>query len=249
MAGHSKWKQIKRQKGVTDQRRGALFTKLAREITIATKQGLPDPEANFRLRLAVQKAREANMPSDNIQRAITRASESGEGADLQEVVYEGYGPGGVAIMVEALTDNRNRTVSEVRAAFTRGGGSMGEAGSVGWQFDSRGLITVEAKGVSGDEVAERAIEAGADDFSLDGDEIEIYTAPTELEAVRRALLDGGLEIASAELSLVPKTPMMLEAGDAETVLRLLDRLEDLDDVQRVYSNAEFPEDVVAAMSA
>jgi YebC/PmpR family DNA-binding regulatory protein len=249
MAGHSKWKQIKRQKGVADQRRGALFTKLAREITLAAKQGGPDPDGNFRLRLAVQNARDNNMPADNIQRAIARATGAGEGGDLQEITYEGYGPAGVAILIEAMTDNRNRTVGEIRSVFTRAGGNLGESGSVAWQFESRGMITVSTDGKSEDEVADAAIEAGAEDFRIDTESVDIFTAPTDLEAVRQSLLDSGLEIASAELSMIAKTPIAVEAREAEQVIRLLEKLEDLDDVQRVYSNAEFSDEVLAAVSA
>ena len=249
MAGHSKWKQIKRQKGVADQRRGALFTKLAREITLAAKQGGGDPDGNFRLRLAVQNARDNNMPADNIQRAIARATGPGEANDLQEITYEGYGPGGVAVMVEAMTDNRNRTVGEVRSVFSRAGGNLGESGSVAWQFDSRGVVTVNTNGRSADQIADVAIEAGAEDFHVDEDAVEVYTAPGELEAVRAALIGAGLDVAAAELSLVAKTPMAVDAKEAEQVLRLLEKLEELDDVQRVYSNAEFSEEAIAAYSA
>lgn len=248
MAGHSKWKQIKRQKGVADQRRGALFTKLAREITLAAKQGGSDPDGNFRLRLAVQNARDNNMPADNIQRAIARASGSGEGGDLHEITYEGYGPGGVAILIEAMTDNRNRTVGEVRSVLTRAGGNLGESGSVAWQFESRGVLTASPGGRSADDVAEIAIEAGADDFTIDEDSVEVYTAPADLEAARQALIDAGVDVSNAELSMIAKTPVSLEAKDAEQVLRLLEKLEDLDDVQKVYSNAEFSDDVLAAVS-
>lgn len=249
MAGHSKWKQIKRQKAVTDQRRGAIFTKLAREITLAAKIGGQDPDANFRLRLAVQTARDNNMPADNIQRAIARAAGAGEGSDLQEITYEGYGPGGVAVLIETMTDNRNRTVGELRSALTRAGGNLGESGSVAWQFDSRGIISIAAGSKSADEIADAAIEAGAEDFQTEGDTVEVITGPGDLEAVRQALIDAGLEIASAELSMVPKTPIALDPGEAEKVIRLLEKLEDLDDVQRVYSNAEFSDEVLAAVEA
>jgi YebC/PmpR family DNA-binding regulatory protein len=249
MAGHSKWKQIKRQKGVADQRRGALFTKLAREITLAAKQGGGDPDANFRLRLAVQNARDNNMPADNIQRAIARAGGTSEGGDLQEVTYEGYGPGGVAVLIEAMTDNRNRTVGEVRSVLTRAGGSLGETGSVAWQFDSRGVVTVKAESKTEDEIAEAAIEAGAEDYQFDGESAEIYTAPADLESVRQALIDGGLDLTGAEISMVAKTPISVEAKEAEQIIRLLERLEDLDDVQKVYSNAEFSDEVLAAVGA
>lgn len=249
MSGHSKWSQIKRQKGVADVRRGALFTKLSREISVAAKQGGGDLDMNFRLRLAVQKAREANMPADNIERAIKRATGGGDGAELHEISYEGYGPNGVAILVEALTDNRNRTVAEVRSVFTRGGGSLGESGSVAWQFDNRGIVTVKADGRDPEEITLTAIDAGAEDFDVTDDGIEISTDPARLEAVRKALLDAGYEVSSAELAMLPKTPIHIEGQDAVQVLKLLDRLEDLDDVQRVYSNAEFPDDVLAAYSA
>jgi YebC/PmpR family DNA-binding regulatory protein len=248
MSGHSKWSQIKRQKGAADQKRGALFTKLAREITIAAKQGGGDPDANFRLRLAVQKARENNMPADNIQRAIARATGGGDGADLQEITYEGYGPGGVAILVQAQTDNRNRTVGEVRSAFSRAGGNLGEAGSVAWQFENRGVIAVSTANKSADEIADVAIDAGAEDFLVEDGVVEVYTAPADLEHVRQALLDAGLEIISAELLYVAKTPVALEPREAEQVLRLMEKLEDLDDVQRVYSNAEFSDEAIAALS-
>lgn len=249
MAGHSKWAQIKRQKGVTDVRRGALFTKLSREITISAKQGGGDPDMNFRLRLAVQKARENNMPADNIERAIKRASGGGDANELQEITYEGYGPHGVAILLEAATDNRNRTAGEVRSVFTRGGGSLGETGSVGWQFDRRGVIVVNAAGKDPEEVSLAAIDAGAEDVEVDGDGVQVSTDPSDLEPVRKALIDAGFEVTSAELSMAPKTPLRLDGDQAAQVLRLLDRLEDLDDVQNVYSNADFAEEALAAFSS
>ena len=248
MAGHSKWAQIKRQKGVTDARRGALFTKLAREIMTAAKQGGPDPEMNFRLRLAVQRARDNNMPADNIDRAIKRATGAGDGAELQEVTYEGYGPGGVAVLVETLTDNRNRTVGDVRSSFTRAGGKLGESCSVAWQFASRGVVAVKAGGADPEEITLAAIDAGAQDFDVQDDSVAIYTAPGDLEAVRGALLSVGYEVTSAEVSMVPTAPVPVDGNEAGQVLRLLDRLEDLDDVQRVFSNAEFPDEVLAAYS-
>jgi YebC/PmpR family DNA-binding regulatory protein len=249
MSGHSKWAQIKRQKGANDVKRGALFTKLSRELTVAARQGGPDPEMNFRLRLVVQKAREANMPADNIERALKRAAGAGDGADLHEITYEGYGPNGVAVLVEALTDNRNRTVAEIRSVFTRGGGSLGESGSVAWQFNSRGTLNVATAGRDPEEITLAAIDAGAEDFTVEDDSVTVLTAPADLEAVRSALIDAGFEVTSAELTMTPTTPLRIEGGDAEQVLRLLDRLEDLDDVQRVYSNADFAEDVLAAYSA
>ncbi len=247
MSGHSKWAQIKRQKGVNDSRRGQMFTKLGREITVAARHGGPDPDGNFRLRLAIQRARDNNMPSETIDRAIKRGSGGSEGVELQEITYEGYGPGGTAIMVEVLTDNRNRSAAELRATFTRAGGNLGETGSVGWQFESRGVITVEASGAEAEAVELAAIDAGAEDVKSEDSIVEITTAPTDLETVRRALAEQHLKITSAELSMVPKTTVDLDDKASEQVLRLLDRLEELDDVQRVYSNAEFSETVLAGM--
>jgi YebC/PmpR family DNA-binding regulatory protein len=245
MSGHSKWSQIKRQKGVTDARRGQLFTKLVREITVAARDGGgADPDANPRLRLAVQQAREANMPMENIERAIKRGAGGGDAASLAEITYEGYGPGGAAILVESMTDNRNRTVAEVRNAFTRGGGNMGEAGCVGWLFDARGVISVEINGGDPDDVALLAIDAGADDVRVDESTIEIFTEPSDLDRVRNALMAEKLNVSSAELAMVPKTTLEADPKDALAVLKLMERLEDLDDVQRVYTNLDFSDDVL-----
>ncbi|MDE2860106.1 MAG: YebC/PmpR family DNA-binding transcriptional regulator [Chloroflexota bacterium] len=245
MSGHSKWSTIKHQKGVTDARRGQLFTKLAREITVAARQGGGDPDSNFRLRLAVQKARENNMPQDNVDRAIKRGAGGGEGGgDLEEALYEGYGPGGVAIMLQALTDNRKRTVSDVRSSFTRAGGSLGEAGCVSWNFESRGVVTAEVDPNLGEEIALAAIDAGAEDFKLDGSFLEIYTGLENLEALRSAMEEQGVNVTSAELSMVPRNTIMLDARVADQTLRLLDQLEELDDVQKVYSNADFPDEAL-----
>jgi len=249
MAGHSKWAQIKRQKGVNDARRGALFTKLGREITVAAKQGGPDPAANFRLRLAIQRARDNNMPADTIERAIKRATGGGEGANLEEVLYEGYGPGGIAIMVEALTDNRNRTAASIRAIFERGGGSLGGAGSVAWQFKSRGQIVIDARGRSTEEIELAAIEAGATDVQSDANEVVVETEPNELEAVRRALAEQGYPIVSAELTMIPQNTLTLDEAKSAQALRLLEKLENDDDVQKVYTNADFSEAAMAAFSA
>jgi len=240
MSGHSKWAQIKRQKGVADARRGQLFTKLAREIIVAVRQGGANLESNFQLRLAVQKARDNNMPSDNIERAIKRGSgEAGEAA-LTEMKLEGYGPSGIAVLVEALTDNRNRTIQEVRRLFTRHGSSLGESGCVSWMFDTRGVITVESNTSNAEEIALRAIDAGAEDVKTEKDYVEIYTKPEDLERVRQAIEDNGYVI-SAELSLTPQTTVMLEDNKAVQVLNFLDELEGLDDVQRVFSNIDFSE--------
>lgn len=247
MSGHSKWAQIKRQKGVTDSRRGQLFTKLGREITVAARQGGGDPDANFRLRLAIQRARDSNMPSETIDRAVKRGAGASDGAELQEITYEGYGPGGTAIMVDVLTDNRNRSAAELRATFTRAGGNLGESGSVAWQFESQGVITVNADGSKAEEIELAAIDAGAEDVKSEDGVVEVVTAPNQLEAVRRALTEQKISIAAAELSMVPKVTVDLSDKEGEQILRLLDRLEELDDVQRVYSNAEFSEAVLAGL--
>jgi YebC/PmpR family DNA-binding regulatory protein len=247
MAGHSKWKQIKRQKAVVDAKRGAQFTKLGREITMAARQGGGDPDGNARLRLAILKAREGNMPMDIIDRAIAKAVGETEANQVDEVIYEGYGPGGTGVLVEAMTDNRNRTVSEVRATFGRNGGNLGESGSVAWQFTTRGVLTLNLDGkFDADEVALMAIDAGAEDFTADDEALSIYTKPEEVDIVRRALVEAGHEPAAVEIEKVPNLSVALEEKEALQTLRLLDRLEDLDDVQRVYSNADFPDEVLAA---
>ena len=249
MAGHSKWAQIKRQKGANDAQRGQLFTKLSKEIIIAAKQGGPDPAANFRLRLAIQKAKENNMPNDNIDRAIKRGSGAGDGADdFQEVVYEGYGPHGTALIVEAATDNRNRTVAEVRNVFTRAGGSLGETNSVAWNFETRGVLILPKNRQDADEISLTAIDAGAEDVRDLGDSIEIYTQPSDLEEVKQALERSGIEVASAETQRVPKTTVQLDESSAVQTLRFIEKLEALDDVQKVYFNAEFSEDAIAAVA-
>ncbi len=244
MSGHSKWASIKHQKGVADARRGQLFTKLTREIIVAVREGGSNPEANVRLRLAIQKARDNNMPTDNIERAIKRGSGELEGATLAELILEGYGPSGTAIMVEALTDNRNRTIQDVRSSFSRHGGSLGESGCVAWIFDTRGLITIKTDGLDADDLALNAIDAGADDVKVEEGYVEIYTKPEELEMVRSALEGKNLPIASAELSKVPKTMVQLDEKAAQQALKLLDRLEELDEVQRVSSNADFPDAIL-----
>jgi YebC/PmpR family DNA-binding regulatory protein len=239
MAGHSKWAQIKRQKGANDAKRGALFTRLSREIIVAARQGGPDPAANFKLRLAIQRARAANMPNDNIERAISKATGSANEDQLEETTYEGYGPGGTAILLSVLTDNRNRTVAEVRHRFSRAGGNLGENGSVAWQFEPRGLISIPINGHDPDEVALQAIDAGAADVTVTADTIEVQTAPADLEAVRKALEAAGLEVENADFAMVPKTTVVLDDATAHAAMRLIDALEELEDVQRVYSNAEF----------
>ena len=244
MSGHSKWSSIKHQKGVTDARRGQLFTKLTREIIIATREGGSNTDANFRLRLAIQKARDSNMPLDNIERAIKRGSGELDGAILADVILEGYGPGGTAILVKALSDNRNRTIQEVRNIFTRHGSSLGESGCVAWLFESKGVITIKTEGTDADELALLAIDAGAEDVKVESDFVEVYTEPGKLEAARKVLEENNLELENTELSMVPKTMVQLEEKAALQTLKMLDKLEEIDEVQNVYSNADFPEDVL-----
>ena len=245
MSGHSKWSTIKRKKGAADARRGQLFTKLAREITVAARQGIPDPESNFRLRLAVQKARTENMPKDNIDRAIQRAAGADGGAQFDEVYYEGYGPGGVALMVLTYTDNRNRTVGELRAALTRAGGTLGENGSVAWMFDNVGLISLPVGKHDPEEIALVAIDAGASDVQVEDGAVEVYTEPQDLHKVQEELTGGGYEIESADLVMKPTTMMTLDQDQAVKTVRLLEKLDDLDDVQQVYSNLELTDEVLA----
>jgi YebC/PmpR family DNA-binding regulatory protein len=250
MSGHSKWSTIKRQKGANDAKRGALFTKVAREISVAARQGGGDPDANYRLRLAIEKARSVNMPAHNIKRTIENATGGGEGDQFEEILYEGYGPGGVAVLVEAATDNRNRTAAEVRSIFTKTGGQLAGSGAVAWQFEPRGLIAIaRAAKVDADEVALTAIDAGAEDVDTDDEEtIEIYTSPTDLESVRKALESAGVPVDSAESAMIAKQTVELDSAKARQALRLVEMLEDLDDVQRVTANFDIPEDVFAEVA-
>ncbi len=244
MSGHSKWSSIKHQKGVADARRGQLFTKLTREIIVAVREVGSNPETNFRLRLAIQRARDNSMPSENIERAIKRGSGELGGAALVEMTLEGYGPGGAAILVQALSDNRNRTLQDVRNIFTRNGGGLGESGCVAWIFDLKGLITVDTNGLDAEELSLKAIDAGAEDVVPGNNCIEIYTKPDELEAVRKALEAQNIPVASAEQSLIPKTTIELGEKAALQTLRLLDKIEDLDEVQQVCSNVDFADAIV-----
>jgi YebC/PmpR family DNA-binding regulatory protein len=245
MSGHSKWATIKRKKGANDAKRGQLFTKLAREITVAARQGTPDPEMNFRLRLAVQKARAENMPKENIDRAIERGGGGGDGTSFDEVYYEGYGPGGTALMIQAQTDNRNRTVGEIRAVLTRAGGTLGESGSVGWMFDQVGLITLATGMVDSEEVALVAIDVGADDVQADDEIVEVYTQPQDLHRIQEAMAGAGYSVETAELTMLPKTQMEPDPETAVKAIRLLEKLEDLDDVQQVYTNLRISDAVMA----
>ncbi len=248
MSGHSKWSQIKRQKGANDVKRGATFTKVAREIAIAARAGGGDPDGNFRLRLAVEKARSVNMPADNIKRAIERATGASESDQFEEIVYEGYGPGGVAILVEAATDNRNRTAADVRSRFSKAGGQLAASGAVAWQFEPRGLITVSRAGSDPDDVALAAIDAGAEDVDTETDPLEIYTAPGDLERVRRSLEESGARVEQAENAMIAKQTVELESSKARQALRLVEELEDLDDVQRVTANFDIPEEIFAEVA-
>lgn len=248
MSGHSKWSTIKRKKGAADAKRGQLFTKLAREITVAARTGIADPDVNARLRIAVQKARSESMPKDNIDRAIARAVGADNGQQYEEIYYEGYGPGGTAIMILTMTDNRNRTVGELRATLTRSGGSLAENGSVGWMFDQTGVITVPLGDKDEDDLAMAAIEAGASDFSVEEGVAEIYTDPTELHKVSESLAADGYEVENAELVMKPQTMLQPDVEQAVKAIRLLEKLEDLDDVQSVYSNLDISDEVMAQVS-
>jgi YebC/PmpR family DNA-binding regulatory protein len=249
MSGHSKWSQIKRQKGANDVKRGAVFTKMGREIAVAARAGGGDPDGNFRLRLAIEKARAANMPADTIKRAIEKATGGGEAEQFEEIVYEGYGPGGVAVLVEAATDNRNRTAADVRSMFAKAGGQLAGSGAVAWQFEPRGLITVPRdKSMDPDDVALMAIDAGAEDVDTETDPLEIYTSPGDLEHIRREIEGAGIKVESAESAMIAKQTVELDSAKARQALRLVEMLEDLDDVQRVTANFEIPEEVFAEVA-
>jgi len=249
MSGHSKWSTIKHAKGAADAKRGQLFTKLGREIEIVARDGGGDPSANFRLRLAMDKARQANMPKDNIERAVQRGTGQLKGSTIEEISYEGYGPQGTALIVEVLTDNRNRTVSEVRRAFSRHGGNMGETGCVSWLFEHKGYISVVPKNGGPEELALLAIDAGAEDVKVDEDLVEVFTKVEDLQPIREALEHKDIELDSAQLSWVPKSLMRLDEKATVQNMRLIDALEELDDVQQVYSNLEITDEVMAAYEA
>jgi YebC/PmpR family DNA-binding regulatory protein len=245
MSGHSKWSTIKHGKAVTDARRGKLFTKLTREIITSARQGGGNPEMNIRLRMAVQRARDNNMPLDNIDRAIKRATgEGGEQEQMVEVVYEGYGPGGAAILLETITDNRNRTVSDIRSTFAKAGGNLAQTGAVAWQFAQKGVVIVEADQDQAEELALMAIDAGADDFETYESSLHVYSDPSNLDEIRHALTESEANITSSEIAMLPTIALELDDKVALQTLRLLDRLEELDDVQRVFSNADFSDDVL-----
>ena len=249
MSGHSKWSTIKHKKAITDARRGQLFTRLAREVTVAARAGGGDPDINFGLRLAIDKARAANMPKDNIERAVKRGTGELKGAELIELTYEGYAPNGVAVLIKVLTDNKNRVVADIRRILTRQGGSLAEAGAVAWQFDRKGYIAIAPNGVDDDTIFEVAVDAGADDVVFGDDMIEVYTEVEDFRAVRQALEEAGIQFETTELSLIPKNT--LELGEKETlqVMRVIDDLEELDDTQQVYSNLDISDEVMARYEA
>ncbi len=247
MAGHNKWSKIKRKKAANDSKKGANFSKLSREIQVATREGGPDPDANVRLRLAIDRAKRDGMPNDTIERAIDKASGANADADsFETVVYEGYGPGGVAVLAIALTDNRNRTAAEVRNAFTRHGGSLGETGSVAWQFDTVGQVVIPVNGADPDEVGLIAIDAGASDVETDEDEIVVTTEPGDLTDVANAMREAGVDFSEMNVTRLPQTPLELESGSVGKAMRLFEALEDLDDVSEVFTNASFTEEAVVA---
>lgn len=245
MAGHSKWAQIKRKKAANDAKRGQMFTKLIREITVAAREGGGDPNFNPRLRLAVDTAKAANMPADNIERAIKRGTGELEGVSYEEITYEGYGPGGVALYIETLTDNANRTVAEVRHILSKHGGSLGQAGSVAWQFERKGQIYIDATRYDEDATMMAALEAGAEDLQREDDAFVVTTDVASFHAVQQALREKGIEIQQAELAMVPKTSVHVSGADAQRLLKLLDALDDADDVQKVHSNADIDEAALA----
>ena len=252
MSGHSKWSTIKHQKGAADAKRGALFTKLSREIALAVREGGgAEPDMNFKLRLALDRAKASNMPQDSITRAVKRGSgEGSDGESLEQVTYEGYGPGGGAILLQAVTTNRNRTASDVRSAFNRGGGNLGESGCVAWNFDLRGVVTID---IDDDDKAEElgllAIDVGAEDIQIDEGVLDIFSPIESLQDVQKAVESEGVAVRSAEMSMVPKTTIALGDKEAEQTLRLLDALEDLDDIQKAFTNADFPPEVLERYQA
>jgi YebC/PmpR family DNA-binding regulatory protein len=244
MSGHSKWATIKRKKAAVDAKRGKMFTKLIKEITIAAREGGGDPGGNPRLRLAVDNAKAANMPQDNIEKAIKKATGELEGVVYHELTYEGYAPGGIAVLIEVATDNKNRTVAEIRHIFSKNGGTLGENGSVAWMFDRKGIISLPKQGKSEDEIMEIVLEAGADDLQIEDEFYEVQTSIESFEPVRRALLEKNTNIENASLQWVAQNTIRVVGEDTERVMKLIEGLEDIDDVQNVYSNADFDESLV-----
>ena len=250
MSGHSKWHNIRLRKGKQDAERGKIFTKLAREIIVAAKAGGGNPEANIRLRLAIQKARENSMPADNIKRAIQRGTGELEGVNYEEITYEGYGVAGVAVLAQCLTDNRNRTVADLRNIFSKCGGNLGESGSVAWMFDQKGMVTIPAENTDEDAVMMATLDAGAGDIRTEGDTIEVVCKPEDLQAVREALNNAGITYTEADVSMIPKTTVRVEdSKEASQIIRLVEMLEDHDDVQNVFSNFDIPEEIMQEVVA
>lgn len=249
MSGHSKWHTIKRKKGAVDAKRGKIFTKLIREIMTAARIGGGEIENNIRLRAAVLAARAANMPKDNIDRAIRRGTGDEEGTVFEEIAFEGYGPSGVALYIEVMTDNRNRTVGEIRHVLTKYGGNLGESGCVAYLFSKKGVVVVDGTRYGEDDVMAAALDAGAEDVQVDGTSIEVTCAPTDLETVRQALVNAGIEVESAQVSMIPATTVPLEGKAAQSMLRMMEALEDLDDVQHVYANFDISEDIMQEVTA
>ena len=245
MSGHSKWSTIKHKKAATDSKRGRIFTKLIKEITVAARMGGGDANANPRLRLALINARNENMPKDNIERAIKKGTGDLEGVSYDEILYEGYGPNGAAVMIESLTDNKNRTVAEIRHCFTKCGGNLGASGCVAYLFDKKGRLVVEKSAAEEDRLMEIALEAGAEDVRDDGDNWEVICEPADFEALRQAVETAGIPMIEAEVTMLPSTYSELKGKEAEQMIRLMDMLEDHDDVQQVYTNADIPEDMMA----
>jgi YebC/PmpR family DNA-binding regulatory protein len=249
MSGHSKWSSIKHKKGAADAKRGKLFTKLARAITVASRDGGPDPDANAPLATAIQKARDASMPKDNIQRAIDRGSGIGADAEaIEQILFEGYGPGGAAILVEALSDNRNRTSADVRHAFTKHHGNLGEPGSVAWIFEKRGVVVVDAGRYAEDDLIV-AIDAGAEDVREDGEQLRVICEPSDLGAVRKALEEAGVEVQASDVTMEPKSTVMVKGSEAEWLLKLVDALEEHDDVNEVHANFDVPAEIIEKLAA
>ena len=244
MSGHSKWSSIKHKKAATDAKRGKIFTKLIKEITVAARMGGGDIEANPRLRTAVQAGKAENMPKDNIERAIKKGTGELEGVSYEEIIYEGYGPGGAAVLVESLTDNKNRTVADIRSIFGKNGGNLGENGCVAWMFDKKGYIAVEQSAVDEDTLMETALEAGAEDIREDNDNYEVITEPGDFEAIKDAIDKASISFTDAEVTMLPQNTTDLTGKEAEQMLRLMEMLEDCDDVQKVYTNADIPEEMI-----
>lgn len=249
MSGHSKWAGIKHKKAAVDAKRGKIFTKLIKEITVAARIGGGDPEGNSRLRGAIQSARAANMPADNIQRAIKKGTGELPGVVYEEIIYEGYAPGGVAVLVESMTDNKNRLVAELRHMFSKSGGSLGEAGCVSWMFEKKGMILVDGSAISEDELISIALDAGAEDVRPEGDGFEVITGLAEFESVKRAIVQKGITPSVAELSMIPQSTIRVEGKQAHQVLKLMEILEDHDDIQHVYANFDIPDEILAEVGS